>query len=40
MKESKIAILGGGNIGLAIINGLTGSEICLPQNISYNEKEY
>ena len=38
MKESKVAILGGGNIGLAIINGLTGSEICLPQNISITRR--
>jgi pyrroline-5-carboxylate reductase len=38
MKESKIAILGGGNIGLAIINGLTGSQICLPQNISITKR--
>jgi pyrroline-5-carboxylate reductase len=38
MKETKVAILGGGNIGLAIINGLTGSEICLPQNISITKR--
>ena len=34
MNESKIAILGGGNIGLAIMNGLTESKIYSPQNIS------
>src|ERR1017187_7745024 len=38
MKETKVAILGGGNIGLAIMNGLTGSEICLPQNISITKR--
>jgi pyrroline-5-carboxylate reductase len=38
MKESKIAILGGGNIGLAIMNGLTESKIYLPQNISITRK--
>jgi pyrroline-5-carboxylate reductase len=38
MKESKIAILGGGNIGLAIMNGLTESKIYSPQNISITRK--
>ena len=38
MNESKIAILGGGNIGLAIMNGLTESKIYLPQNISITRK--
>jgi len=38
MNESKIAILGGGNIGLAIMNGLTESKIYSPQNISITRK--
>jgi pyrroline-5-carboxylate reductase len=38
MNESKIAILGGGNIGLAIMNGLTESKIYTPQNISITRK--
>jgi pyrroline-5-carboxylate reductase len=38
MKESKIVIIGGGNIGLAIMNGLTGSKIYSPQNISITRR--
>ena len=38
MNESKIAILGGWNIGLAIMNGLTESKIYSPQNISITRK--
>ena len=38
MNESKIAILGGGNIGLAIMNGLTESSIYSPQNISITKR--
>jgi pyrroline-5-carboxylate reductase len=38
MKETKIAILGGGNIGLAIMNGLTEAKICLPQDISITKR--
>jgi pyrroline-5-carboxylate reductase len=38
MKESKIAILGGGNIGLAIMNGLIGSKIYSPRNISITRR--
>lgn len=38
MKKSTIAILGGGNIGLAILNGLTGSKIYSPSNISITRK--
>ena len=38
MNESKVAILGGGNIGLAIMNGLTESKIYSPQNISITRR--
>src|ERR1035437_4569603 len=38
MKETKIAILGGGNIAFAIMNGLTESKICFPQDISITKR--
>jgi pyrroline-5-carboxylate reductase len=38
MNESRVAILGGGNIGLAIMNGLTESSIYSPQNISITKR--
>jgi pyrroline-5-carboxylate reductase len=38
MKESKLAILGAGNIGLAIMNGLIGSGTSLPGNITITRR--
>lgn len=38
MNNNKVAILGGGNIGTAIANGLIGSGIYKPENISITRR--
>jgi pyrroline-5-carboxylate reductase len=38
MKTSKVAILGAGNIGLAIMNGLISAGVCQPGNITITRR--
>ncbi len=38
MNTTNIAILGAGNIGLAIMNGIIGSGICKPENITITRR--
>ena len=38
MKESKITIIGGGNIGLSILNGLLNAKLASPKNITVTRR--